>query len=77
MRETVLFLEICQTCVLEGKISVDDYYSMANIKFHFIEDMMEREKRFLFIDKDLHESIDRLYLRDYLIFSTDKEIVRK
>ena len=40
LKETIRFLEICQTLELNGKITSEEYYSITNTKFNFLDNMI-------------------------------------
>ena len=41
LNQTVKFLEICQTYILDKKINCDVYISMSSFKIQFIENILE------------------------------------
>lgn len=77
IRETARFLQICQEQAFNDKISVKEYVAFTATKFKFIEDVLENEKRNLFIDKDFRKQLDKLFKEDFFLRESNKKIVGK
>lgn len=77
IREAVKYLEICQECFFKSEIEVDDYYSLTNVKFNFIENVLEDQDRHIFISNDLRTRLKRLFDTDSCIYGTEMSVAGK
>ncbi|MFZ5986425.1 MAG: hypothetical protein ACOYWZ_04775 [Bacillota bacterium] len=67
LRESVRFIEMCQIYVLKGKINVETYNSLSDIKLDFIKDMLESEKTRIYFDRRFSNRINNLFKTNSLI----------
>ncbi len=75
IKETIKFLEICQEYSLKNAISVDQYRNLTNIKFKFINDVLNIEKKNIVIDIELRKRLNKLFINDCRITHPSKFIV--
>jgi hypothetical protein len=68
LRESVRFIEMCQIYVFKGKISLETYISLSNIKLDFIKDVLVTEKKDMLIDKKFSNRIAKLIKVDNFIY---------
>lgn len=45
--ETIKFLEFCQSCFTNGKIQLKDYRTMTEIKFMFLDKILQEDSIFI------------------------------
>jgi hypothetical protein len=77
IREAVKYLEICQDYFFESKIEVDDYYSLTNVKFNFIENVLEEGNKQIFISNDLKKRLKKLFDTDSCIYAAKMSVAGK
>lgn len=75
LNESVRFIELCQTYVLKGKINVETYNSLSDIKLDFIKDMMEAEKAHIYYDVRFSDRINNLFKTNSLIYNQNIKVV--
>ncbi len=68
--EVVKFLELCQTCMLNGKMTKDNYFSHTSKKLDFVENVLESNNSISEIDKELLARINKLKNIDCCIYNS-------
>ncbi|ABN53598.1 hypothetical protein Cthe_2396 [Acetivibrio thermocellus ATCC 27405] len=75
LNECVRFIELCQSYVLDGRINVDTYNSLSNIKLNFIKDMLEKERSNIYLDRDFLKRINKLFKINSLICEMSQKAI--
>ncbi|GAE90893.1 hypothetical protein [Acetivibrio straminisolvens] len=77
LNESIRFIELCQSYVLDGKINVETYNSLSGIKLSFIKDMLERENTSIYFDRDFFRRINELFKTNSLIYEMSKKAITR
>jgi hypothetical protein len=77
LREIVKYLEICQDYFIKKKIQLDEYYSLTNVKFNFIESILESERRYIVKNNELEARLKKLYYTDSYIYNLNMKAAGK
>lgn len=77
LKEIVKYLEICQDYFIRNEIQLDEYYSLTNVKFDFIENMLESERKYMVRNNELEARLEKLYYTEKHIYNLNKKAVGK
>ncbi len=72
LKEIIRYLEICQDYFIRSEIELEEYYSLTNVKFSFIENILNVEGRYIAINNNLESKLKRLYYTDSCIYNVQK-----
>lgn len=61
LNESVKFIEVCQIKALSGKINIDTYSLLSDMKIDFLRDFLKAEMYDLYIDRDFSNRLKRLF----------------
>ncbi len=77
LREIVKYLEICQDYFFKKEIQLDEYYSLTNVKFNFMESILESERRYIVKNNELEARLKNLYYTDSYIYNLNSKAAGK
>lgn len=67
LSEAVKFIELCQINVLSGKISIETYEMLSNMKIKFLKNFLREEILEENLDRDFSIRINNLFVINNLI----------
>lgn len=67
LSEAVKFVELCQVNVLSGKISVETYDLLSNMKIKFLKNFLREEVLEENLDRDFSKRINNLFVINNMI----------
>lgn len=62
LSESVKFIELCQGNVLSGKINIETYNLLSNMKIKFLRNFLKEEVLEVNIDRDFSKRINNLFV---------------
>lgn len=67
LKESVRFIETCQTCALNGVINRETYSSLVNIKLEFLRNMLKYDKLKFCFDKKFSSRLEGIFKTDNIL----------
>lgn len=67
LSEAVKFIELCQINVLSGKISIENYDMLSNMKIKFLKNFLREEVLVENLDSNFLKRINNLFVINNLI----------
>lgn len=79
LSESVKFIEVCQKCLLSGKINAATYVLLSDVKFDFLKNFLKTEIYDVYIEKDFLYRIKNLFtinclIRGYCLPDVNKDV---